>query len=75
MNGTEYTEIHRPTDSTDSGLGSDSANTSKVWLIYNLFSFKLNSHFKIIITSFLNFHFKILITKKKKKKRKKLSQI
>lgn len=33
VNGTEYVEIHRPADSTDSGLGSDSANTSKVWLI------------------------------------------
>ncbi|KAM3720482.1 Tensin [Dirofilaria immitis] len=29
VNSVEYVEIHRPTDSTDSGLGSDSANTSK----------------------------------------------
>ncbi|VDN18161.1 unnamed protein product [Gongylonema pulchrum] len=29
VNGVEYAEIHRPADSTDSGIGSDSANTSK----------------------------------------------
>ncbi|VDM99800.1 unnamed protein product, partial [Onchocerca ochengi] len=29
VNGAESVEIHRPTDSTDSGLGSDSANTIK----------------------------------------------
>uniref|UniRef100_A0AAF5Q5V1 Phosphatase tensin-type domain-containing protein n=1 Tax=Wuchereria bancrofti TaxID=6293 RepID=A0AAF5Q5V1_WUCBA len=29
LNGAAYVEIHRPTDSTDSGLGSDSANITK----------------------------------------------